>query len=88
MIVRLLGFMDLLGGILLFLLQFRIGTIFGFIIGFYLLAKGIAFITNVASVMDILAGIVLLLAAAGHSFFFNWVFILWLLQKGFFSFFS
>ena len=88
MIVRLLGFLDLLAGITLFLLRYHIGETLGLVIGLFLLAKGVVFIMNVVSIMDILAGLVIILATQGHYFFFTWIFVLWLLQKGFFSFFS
>lgn len=88
MIVRLLGFMDLLAGITLFFMKFQIAESLGLVLGLFLLAKALAFITDVVSVMDLLAAIALLFASQGHYSFITWIFVLWLLQKGFFSFFS
>lgn len=88
MLVRLLGFMDLVAGMVLFLMKFQVAESWGVVIGLFLLAKALVFITDVVSVMDLLAAIVLLLASQGYYYFFTWIFVLWLLQKGFFSFFS
>jgi hypothetical protein len=88
MFIRLLGFFDLLAGLLLILLRYHIGEGVALFFGIYLIVKGIIFIHNIVSFMDILAGIMMLLAAHDFYFSFTWIFVLWLVQKGFFSFFS
>lgn len=88
MIIRLLGFMDLFAGITLFLMKFQIVESLGLILGLFILAKALVFISDVVSVMDLLAAFALILASQGHYYFLTWIFVLWLMQKGFFSFFS
>lgn len=86
MIIQLLGLLDVFAGLWLGLLTLGVGSTVGFVLGVYVLVKGVIFISDVVSFMDILAGITLLLAASGHTFSFTWIFVVWLLQKGFFSF--
>lgn len=92
MIVKILGILDILAGIL-----FWIGSFFGFIspqviliVAFYLIAKGAAFLISehLMSALDVLSGIVIF---ASLSFAIPEIMVilitLYLLQKGIFSMF-
>ena len=90
MIVKLLGILDIVVGICfwLFGLFFIIPSSFIFILGLFLLGKGIIFLAgfSVASILDILFGIIIL---TGISFAFPKIIVIlvsmFIVQKGLFS---
>ena len=91
MIVKILGFLDIIVGISFWLFGiFHLEILAGFILlmGLFLLAKGIAFATqmSIASILDILSAI--LIASATYTPFPNLIIIiisLFLIQKGIIS---
>ena len=85
MIVKILGILDLVMGLHLFLLKWELFSFLGFILGIYLLLKSVIFISDVSSVVDLVTALIYLLAVFGIYFFFSWIFALWLIQKGIFS---
>jgi len=90
MIVKLLGILDIVVGICfwLFGLFHIIPSSFIFILGLFLLGKGIVFLAgfSVASILDILFGIIIL---TGASFAFPKIIVIlvsmFIVQKGIFS---
>lgn len=88
MILFILGVLDLLSGIELFLLNYGIFSGFGLIFGIYLIVKGLIFIKSISSVLDLIGGIVIVLMFYEISVPFYWLFSLWLIQKGIFSLFN
>ncbi len=82
--IKLLGVLDLLAAVVLFLLKFKVGLIIGAVLGAYLVIKGVIFF-SAASIIDIAAGVLMLLAVYGTYMPLNWLLSLWLLQKAFFS---
>ena len=85
MIVKILGILDLVMGLHLFLLKWELFSFLGFVLGIYLLLKSVIFISDVSSVVDLVTAVIYLLAVFGIYFFFSWIFALWLIQKGIFS---
>lgn len=88
MLIKILGILDILSAATLLLLRWDMGHILGIILGIYLLAKSMYFLTDVSSIVDIGAGIFLILAAIGFYHVITYIFILWLLQKGVSSLFA
>lgn len=88
MLVKLLGVLDLLGAVLIILLNWGIGSKIGFAVAVLLGIKSLIFLCNWASIIDLVSVSILVLAAFGHYYSFSWLFALWLLQKAFFSFVS
>lgn len=88
MILKLMGFLDFLGAIFLLLLQFDIINPFFrpmFVIGLYLIGKGILFRGDFVSIIDFFSGIYFFLAFLGLRTFIAYLIILFLLQKAYFS---
>ena len=82
-----LGILDILAGLCLFLLKFGIFEWVGYIFAGYLFLKGIVFFSP-ASLIDFISGVLIILAIFGYFSFFSYVAILWLIQKGVFSLFA
>ena len=82
--MKLLGLLDVIAAITLFIMKFDVWLMLGLIFGIYLLFKRVIFF-SAASIVDIIAGILMLFAYSGSYMPLNWIFSIWLLQKGFFS---
>ncbi len=82
MFLRLLGILDLLSGIILILLRFKIATSIAWFFAIYLIIKGLIFIVNVVSILDIATGIVMIVAIYGVYGVITWIFVIWICQKG------
>lgn len=87
MVVKLLGFLDLLAAVFLVLAQWNIGLGIASFLAFYIIGKSVIFIGNWASIVDLLAGIYMFLVIYNIHSAFSLIFVLWLLQKSFFSLF-
>ena len=87
MVIKLLGFLDLLAAIFLILAQWDIGLSIASFFAFYIVIKSLLFIGNWASLVDLLAGIYIFLVIYDMHSAFSLIFALWLLQKSFFSLF-
>lgn len=87
MVVKLLGFLDLLAAVFLVLAQWDIGLSIAGFFAFYIILKSLLFLGDWASLIDLLAGIYMLLVIYDVHSAFSLIFVLWLLQKSFFSLF-
>jgi hypothetical protein len=87
MVVKLFGFLDLLGAIVFVLVQWDIGISLAYIVAGYLILKSLIFIGDFSSWIDLIAGIYLLLVVFDIHSLFSIIFVLWLGQKGVFSLF-
>ncbi len=85
MILLLLGFLDLISGVVLLILKFKIFSLAWFF-ALYLIIKLLIFV-DFTSTVDFFSGILIILAIYGFYPFVTWLAVLWLLQKGFFSIF-
>ena len=85
LIMKFLGILDILAGIVIILLKFGFLENLGVLFAVYLGLKGLFLINNLASIIDIVTAVFLLLAAVNIYFSFTWLFSLWLFQKGNFS---
>ncbi|MFA7707812.1 MAG: hypothetical protein WCX73_02585 [Candidatus Pacearchaeota archaeon] len=92
MILKILGIIDILAGICfwLFGIFHILPSSFILILGLFLLAKGVVFVTtlNVVSILDIICAIVIISSTATEIIMPHWAVILitlFLLQKGIFS---
>ena len=95
MIVKILGILDIFIGICfwLFGIFHIISSKFILVLGFFLLVKGIIFVTslNIVSVLDIISSLIIITASASEIVMPNIVVIivtLFLLQKGILSMFN
>ena len=86
--VKILGLVDLLAGISLFLLKFNLFKQFAIIMGIILLVKSIMFLGNIVSLIDIIAVVVIFLAFMNIYGIITWLVVIWLIQKGVFSLFG
>jgi len=86
MLVLLLGIMDILAGLSLAILKFKVFNLAWFFVG-YLILKAIIFFNPFGSLMDVLSAIFIALAMFQIYNFLTWLFVLWLIQKGILSFF-
>jgi len=89
MIVRLLGVLDFLSGIIMVLLHFGIipwNVAFGFAL--YLILKGIVFKSDFMSLFDLLMGVYMILMLFGIRTFITYIFAGYSLYKLFVSMFS
>ncbi|MBW3022817.1 hypothetical protein KY308_01825 [Candidatus Woesearchaeota archaeon] len=87
MIVKLLGFLDLLAAAAVVFVQLGIlgpHTLYFFCI--YLAIKGVMFIKSPSSMLDIGSAIYILLMIFGLKFFFAYIVAIYLFQKAVFSF--
>ena len=80
---RLFGIMDILAGLWLILTFFWAGSAkFAFILGVFLIMKGIVFRGSWVSWIDFGIGIYMILLFMAPSTFLNWIAAIFLLQKG------
>lgn len=89
MILKFLGLMDLLS--ITSLLLFKYGVIpqiFLIIAVIYLMAKGVLFFRNIASLLDFGVAIIFILALFQIYNVLTWVAIIWVLQKAILSLFG
>ena len=84
-LIRILGLLDMICGIVILILKFGYFQNLGIILSFFLALKSIIFIKDIASVIDLISAVFFFLAANGYYFNFTWIFALWLIQKGLFS---
>ncbi len=85
MIVKILGLMDVISGIVLGLAYYELFGQIAVICALYLLIKGIIFFGSFATWIDLITAIVFFLVIYGVSGVWVWIFIIWLMQKGIFS---
>lgn len=88
MILKILGVLDLLSGIVLIVLRFAPLKVIPGLLAVYLIVKSIIFLKNISSVIDLIAAIHIIFAMFGNYYSLTWLFVLWLLQKGVFSLYS
>lgn len=93
MIVKLLGGLDFLAGLIFLLFEFTEIIPYSVVVyfGLFLIVKGALFGIpefNVISIIDIVCGILFLLSFFGMFNFIVWIVSIYLLQKGLFSFIS
>lgn len=88
LLVKILGALDLLGGVLFISLNYGLGEEIALVVAIAIIIKSLVFIKAFASYMDLIVGIILLAGALGYYYGFIWLFSIWLFQKAFFSFFS
>ncbi|MCX6711485.1 MAG: hypothetical protein NT139_00400 [Candidatus Woesearchaeota archaeon] len=82
MFLRLLGVLDVLSGVVLILLRFKIATSIAWFFAIYLIIKGLIFIVNLVSIFDIATGVVMIFAIYGSYNIITWLFVIWISQKG------
>ena len=85
MIMLLLGILDLISGIILLVLNFKI-LVFAWVLAIYLIAKFLIFM-NFVSFIDLVSGLLMIAAIYGFYPVITWLAVIWLLQKGLFSMF-
>ena len=87
MLVKLLGFMDLLSAAAVLLLHYDliIGWRIGLIFVAYLMIKGFIFRTDISSLLDVLCGIYIFVMLFGFTTVVSWVVAVYLFQKAVFS---
>ncbi|HLD15614.1 MAG TPA: hypothetical protein VJB94_03480 [Candidatus Nanoarchaeia archaeon] len=85
MLVKVLGLVDLVAGLLIVGSWFNFTPLFGWYVALFLLIKSIIYLKEIISIMDLLAVLFLILALLNINTIFSWMFALWLIQKGFFS---
>ena len=91
MIVKLLGILDIFVAIFFWVFMiFNISYLSGFVflLGLFLLAKGIVFVTtlNIASILDIMSSVVIIIGSSANLPVIIVIIVsLFLLQKGIFS---
>ena len=83
MMLLLLGILDLISGIALFILSFKIFAL-AWLFAKYLIAKFLIFM-NFVSFIDLVSGILMVAAIYGFYPVVTWLAVIWLLQKGLFS---
>jgi len=81
------GLLDLISAVSIILLKFDMGIALAWFCAIYLLAKGIPFIKDPASIADIISAGIILLGIFGFFGIYSYIAIIWLLQKALFSFF-
>jgi hypothetical protein len=82
-----LGILDILAGVTLVILKFKVFSLAWFFVA-YLILKALIFFNPFGSLMDVISAILIVLAIFQIHNFITWLFVLWLLQKGVLSFFS
>jgi uncharacterized membrane protein HdeD (DUF308 family) len=82
MFLRLLGIFDIMSGIVLILLRFKLATNLAWFFAIYLIIKGLIFISNLVSIFDIATGVVIIFAIYGGYNIITWLFVIWICQKG------
>ena len=82
MFLRLLCVLDILSGIILILLKFKIAIDIAWFFAIFLIIKGLIFITNLVSILDIATGVVVIFAIYGFYNIITWLFVIWIIQKG------
>jgi len=82
--IRLLGILDILSGIMMILLKY-FSLDFAWIFVFYLGIKSLIFIKSIVSIIDLVAVFFFILALFGIYNILTLVFAVWIIQKGFFS---
>ena len=90
MIVKILGILDIFVAIFFWVFMiFNISYLSGFVflLGLFLLAKGIVFVTtlNIASILDIMSSVIIIGSSANLPVIIVIIVSLFLLQKGIFS---
>ena len=91
MIIKALGIFDIILAVLFLIMNvFNLGSLTGivFLLGLFLLAKGLAFSTrlDIASVLDIITAVLVIIGTSLElPFFIVFIVFIYLLQKGIFS---
>ncbi|MDP2907497.1 MAG: hypothetical protein Q8O03_06155 [Nanoarchaeota archaeon] len=86
MIIKILGLMDLLSITILLLFKYGVvSQIFLIAAVIYLMAKGVIFFRNIASLLDFGVAIIFALALFQTYNVLTWIALVWVLQKAVFS---
>ena len=85
MLLKTLGFLDLVAAIAVFLLKFDAAHGLAWFAAIYLILKGVATIKCWASVVDVIAGIIIIFTITVGYNFFSALVIAWLIYKAFTS---
>ena len=85
MLVKILGLIDLIAGLIIVGSWFNFAPMIGWYVALFLLLKSIVYLKEIISIMDLLAVLFLILALINVNTIFSWIFALSLIQKGFFS---
>ena len=88
MMLFVLGILDILSALVLFLLKFGLLGRLGLVVGIYLIVKGFFFLFSGdwLSLFDIFTGLfIFYFLISGNFLVIGYVFMVWLLQKGIFS---
>lgn len=86
MLIFILGIMDILAGLSIFMLGSSLGPPVVWFFVLYLVAKSLPYLRSIASIIDIVVAIVFVFAILGYVNVFTYIGVLWLLQKGIISF--
>ncbi len=87
MIIKLLGFFDLLTALTLFLLHHELlGWKIALVAFSYLMIKAVVFFGDIMSILDGVTGIYIIVLLLGFHTFLTYIFIIYLVQKAVFSF--
>ncbi|MBI5872125.1 hypothetical protein HZB88_03495 [archaeon] len=85
MVVAILGIIDILGALALFVLKWGILKTVGWILVIFLGAKALLTFGDFASIVDLACVLIFILAIFGVYGIWSYIAIVWLLQKGIFS---
>ena len=87
MIIKILGFFDLLTALIIFLLHNNlVGWKIALIAFIYLMIKAVVFFGDIMSILDGVTGIYIIVLLLGFHTFLTYIFIIYLVQKAVFSF--
>ena len=85
MIVKFLGILDIIAGLVLLAFRFGFGKTLVLIFSIYLIIKAVIFFKDPGSWIDAIAAAFMIIAYFGNYYFFVWIFSLWLIGKGVYS---
>lgn len=86
MVIKLLGLIDVVAGLIILFYNLGLASQVALLFGVFLIIKGLLFFDFIGF-FDILLGVFMVFGLINDSGFFSWLFVVWLLQKGFFSLF-
>ncbi len=87
MLVYVFGLLDILAGVVLLLLKFKVFLLPMLALALLLAIKSLFYLGDFASWIDLMSVVMILLAIIGYYPLLNYAFVLWLVQKGIRSFF-
>lgn len=86
MLLKIMGVLDLVVALTLFLLKYGMWEWFAWACIVYIALKSFLAIRSIASIGDIIAALIMVLAIFGHFNILTYLAVLWFLQKGVASF--